>query len=95
MQPKYGHVTHEIPVAANSVTNTPPPAAAKGAPYDLGSGTSMAQPEFEFAWESQSVVLMIVLVCTGLTIVQPGLGVQGYVRLGCHVDGLERVDLAA
>ena len=54
--------THEIPASANSVTKTPPPPAAKVAPYEFGSGFSMTQPSLLFAWKEQSVELMSVLV---------------------------------
>src|SRR5579863_3103308 len=64
--------THEMPVFANSVTKTPPPAAAKAAPYDFGSGFSVTQPSLSFDWKEQSVELTIVLVCTALTTLQPG-----------------------
>src|SRR5260370_11101683 len=59
--------THEMPVFANSVTNMPPPAAAKAAPYEFGSGSSTTHPSFEFVLNEQSVELTSVLVCTALT----------------------------
>jgi len=61
-----------MPVSASSVTNMPPPAAAKAAPYEFGSGSSTTQPSFEFVLKEQSVELTSVLVCTALTTVQPG-----------------------
>ena len=39
----------EIPVGANSVTKTPPPADAKGAPYELVVGLVMMHPSLELA----------------------------------------------
>ena len=36
--------THEIPLSANSVTNTPPPAWAEAAPYAAGSGSITVHP---------------------------------------------------
>lgn len=42
--PSVSSVTHEIPVSANSVTHTPPPALAKPAPYEVGAGFVTMQP---------------------------------------------------
>lgn len=50
--------TYEIPVSANSVTNMPPPACAKPAPYDAVLGLVVMQPSFELVRYEQSVELM-------------------------------------
>lgn len=57
-------VTHEMPLAANSVTNMPPPLAAKPGPYDVVLGFVMIQPSLLLAKMEQSVELIRVLVCT-------------------------------
>jgi hypothetical protein len=40
----------DMPLLANSVTQTPPPALAKAEPYDLAAVSEMPQPEFELSW---------------------------------------------
>lgn len=52
-----------MPLDANSVTNTPPPAAANGSPYDA-PGVVTVQPSLLFTRVEQSVVLTSLLVCT-------------------------------
>lgn len=61
-----------MPLSANSVTKTPPPAAAKAAPYELGAGSITLQPAFELTRWEQSVELTTVEDCSGDTCLQPG-----------------------
>jgi hypothetical protein len=61
-----------MPELANSVTHTPPPPAASGAPYPIGSGLRVTQPWLSFAFESQFVASTILLVWFAPTCVQPG-----------------------
>jgi hypothetical protein len=48
-----------IPSSANSVTYTPPPAAAKPAPYEFASGATVVQPDPELAATLQSVSVVL------------------------------------
>jgi len=64
--------THLIPVSANSVMNTPPPAFANAAPYDAVDGSITTQPSLEFVSNEQSVLLTMVEVWTGETWEHPG-----------------------
>lgn len=38
------HLTHDIPLSANSVTNTPPPACENVAPYESVLGSTTIHP---------------------------------------------------